>query len=422
MSTPKDILLITPQPELTTAFSGFGGARVLTGTSLSFAQSLVTSGQPPHAVYLEDTCGTVPELWAAVRAAQAQRIPVALGLWGPGRSEVDDFNAAGVAIAMPELRSDPRALGVWVAAQFGLEARAVRGGQVRIAVSGAKGGIGKTQLATGLARAWHQRGLRVIVVDGDISNSGLVPSFRIPSGFPSYLHIRTDGAAAWTPDNLRRYIYRHAPSGLDFLLGSEETADQQDITWHEWQALMQAVGGLTRYDVVLVDTGPEIKRRPYAIDVLQNGGYAVFPVHPGRKERTGAGNALQFVRAHGTELLERCLLVFMDPERGVAVTVDQVAPRFTQTFPETKLAGRLPREPFLVSRADEEGEAYISPLDLQPYGRFALATHTIADTIAQQTGMQPPLPMPRGSWWQRFMGNRRTRSAAEVLQRPAVVS
>lgn len=422
MSTMKDILLITTQPELATTFSGFGGAQVLTGTSLSFAQNLVTSGQPPHAVYLEDSCGTVPELWAAVRAAQAQRIPIALGLWGAGRSAADDFSAAGVAIAMPELRGDPRALGVWVAAQFGLEARAVRGGQVRLAVSGAKGGIGKTLLTAGLALAWHRRGLRVLVLDADISNSGVVPSFRIASGFPSYLHIRSDGAAAWTPDNLRHYIYRHAPSGLAFLLGSEETADQEDIAWHEWQALMQAVGGLSEYDVVLIDTGPEMKRRPYAIDVLQHGGYAIFPVHPGRKERTGAGNALQFVRSRGTELLERSLLVFMDPERGVAVTVDQVAPRFMQLFPETKVVGRLPREPFLVSRADEDGDAYISPLDLQPYGKFALATHTIADTIAQQTGMQPPLPMPRGSWWQRVVGSRRTRSAAEALQRPAVVS
>lgn len=422
MSITKDVLLITSQPELATAFSGFGGVRVLTGTSLSFAQSLVTSGQPPHALYLEDTCGTVPELWAAVRAAQAQRIPVALGLWGPGRGAADDFTVAGVAIAMPELRSDARALALWVGAQFGLHARAVRGGQVRLAVSGAKGGIGKTLLGAGLAEAWHRRGLRVLVVDGDISNSGLVPTFRIPSGFPTYLHIRSDGVSAWTPENLRRYIYRHERSGLSFLLGSEETADQQDITWHEWQALMQAVGGLDEYDVVLVDTGPEIKRRPYALDVLQGGGYAIFPVHPGRKERTGAGNALQFVGAHGTELLDRCVLVFMEPERGVAVTVDQVAPRFTQLFPQTRLAGRLPREPFLVSRADEEGDTYISPLDLQPYGKFALATHTIADSIAQLTGMQPPLPLPRGAWWQRLLGSRRTRSTAEVLHRPAVVS
>jgi MinD-like ATPase involved in chromosome partitioning or flagellar assembly len=418
----KDLLLITAQADLATALSSFGGARVLTGSELAFAQRLLTSAQPPQALYLDDTGGTVAELWAAVRAAQAQRVAVAVGLWGPGRTELDDFQAAGVAVAPMETRSDARAMAAWLAAQFGLSVRAVRGGQRMLAVCGAKGGIGKTLLTALVAESLHRRGLRVLLVDGDISNSGLVPTFRIASGFPSFLHVRSDGPAAWTPDNLRRYVYRHDRSGLSFLLGSEETADQQDLTWHEWQAMRQAIAGLDEYDVVLIDTGPEIKRRPYALDVLQQGGYALLPVHPGRKERTGAGNALQFIQAHSADVLARCLLVLMEPERGVAVTIEQVAPRFTQLFPAAQLAGRLPREPFLVSRADEEGDAYISPLDLQPWGRFSLAAHAVADQVAQLTGITPPLPLPRPSLWQRVWGGRRTRSAADVLQRPAVLS
>jgi hypothetical protein len=80
----KDLLLITAQADLATALSSFGGARILTGSDLAFAQRLLTSAQPPQALYLDDTGGTIADLWAAVRAAQAQRVAVARQRWQTG--------------------------------------------------------------------------------------------------------------------------------------------------------------------------------------------------------------------------------------------------------------------------------------------------------------------------------------------------
>jgi hypothetical protein len=244
----------------------------------------------------------------------------------------------------------------------------------------------------------------VLIVDGDLSNSGIVPTFRIPSGFPSYLYLKNDGLGAFTPANVQRHIYRHDASGIHFLLGSEETANPLDLNLGEWQAMMQAVRALDGYDVVLLDTGPEIKKRPYAIDAARTGGYVVLPTPPGRKERAGVGNALRVFEQHTPDLTDRCLLLYMEPERGVTVSVDRVAPLFAQTWPRARTLGMLPRAPKQVSMADEEGDRYLSPLDIAPHSRFTRAVHRIVEDLCAQTSLKPALPMPKSSLWQCWRG------------------
>jgi cellulose biosynthesis protein BcsQ len=327
----------------------------------------------------------------------------------------DDFADAGLALTEA---GDARETAAWIAGQLGLRRRA-GDSQVMVAVAGAKGGIGKSLVVALLAEGMRRRGLRVIVVDGDLSNSGLVPTFRIPSGFPSYLHITGDAAAAggggaWSAQNVRRYIYRHEPSGIDFLLGSEETNDARDLQRPEWNALIQAVRGLSEYDVVLIDTGPEIKKRPYAILCALGGGWVVLPTPPGRKERSGAGNMLRALQSAvpDRDLTERCLMLFMEPEHGVQVTVDQVAPLFARHFPRARALGRLPRAPRQVSIADEEGDRYLSPLDVAPHSRLSRGAHLLVDKLCAEVGVHPPQPMPRSSLWERLRGERAVQPAA----------
>lgn len=417
-----ELLLVTSTPSLDTALNGYEGLRIVTGPTLNFALRMVASEHPPDAVYVDDTRGTVEELWSLVRTCEVARTPIFIGLAGPALAQQADFRDAGLTIATETTVRMSTELVRWLSQQLGLRKRASAHGQALLAVAGAKGGIGKTLVVALLAEALHRRGLRVLVVDGDLSNSGVVPTFRIPSGFPSYLMARADGPGAWTPENIRRYIYRHQRSGLSFLLGSEETADAQDLVLPEWQALMQAVRALDEFDVVLVDTGPEIKKRPYGLLVAHDGGKVILPVPPGRKERTGAGNALRVFQTDGVDLTDRCLLLFMDPENGASVSTDAIMPRFAQHFPKAQILGRLPRAPKQVSLADEEVDAYISPLDVAPYSKFTRAVYQLAEDTCQALGVTPPLPMPRLKLWQRMWGEQMTRQPADILKRPAVLN
>jgi cellulose biosynthesis protein BcsQ len=397
-----ELLIVSNTPGLAEALHGYEGLHVASLPSLARVKSIVASDQPPQAIYIEDTRGTLGELWDVIRAAQGQHVPVLIGLQSVGMVHLSDFVDTGLPVT--EAR-DAAALAEWIGAQLGVRKMAAAG-QVTIAIAGAKGGIGKTLVVAMLAEGLKRRGLKVLVVDGDLSNSGIVPTFRIPSGFPSYLYLKQDGLGAFTPANVRRHIYIHAASGIHFLLGSEETANPMDLTLGEWQAMMQAVRALDGYDVVLIDTGPEIKKRPYAIDAARSGGFVVLPTPPGRKERAGVGNALRVFEQHTPDLTDRCLLLYMEPEKGVTVAIDKVAPLFTQTWPRAKAIGMLPRAPRQVSMADEEGDRYLSPLDVAPHSAFTRAVYHVVQALCDQTGLRPALPMPKSSLWQRFRGEK----------------
>src|SRR5262245_46087451 len=402
ISMTIELLMVSNTPGLAEALHGYAGVQVSSLPSLARVKSIVASDQPPQAIYVEDTRGTLNELWDVIRAAQSRQLHVLIGLQSVGMVHMSDFVDAGLHVTDAR---DAAALAEWIGGQLGVRKMAAAG-QVTIAIAGAKGGIGKTLVVAMLAEGLKRRGLKVLVVDGDLSNSGIVPTFRIPSGFPSYLYLKQDGLGVFTPANVRRHIYAHEASGIHFLLGSEETANPMDLNLGEWQAMMQAVRAIEGYDVVLIDTGPEIKKRPYAIDAARSGGYVVLPTPPGRKERAGVGNALRVFEQHTPDLTDRCLLLYMEPEKGVTVAVDRVAPLFAQTWPRTKTIGVLPRAPRQVSMADEEGDRYLSPLDVAPHSKFSRAVHHMVQTFCDQTGLRPPQPMPKSSFWQQLRGEK----------------
>jgi cellulose biosynthesis protein BcsQ len=398
-----ELLIVSTTSGLAEALQGYEGLNVLSAPGLGRVTSLLASEQPPQAIYLEDTRGTLDELWAIVRLAQSRHVPVLLGLRSVGTVHAADFIDAGIPTLV-----DPRSaadVAAWIAQQLGAKRRAAAQGQVTIAVAGAKGGIGKSLVVAMIAEGCTRRGLRVLVVDGDLSNSGIVPTFRIPSGFPSFLYLKHEGLSAFTPENVRRHIYQHA-SGIHFLLGSEETANPADLQLPEWQALMQAVRALEGYDLVLIDTGPEMKKRPYALDCARNGGWVILPAPPGRKERTGVGNALANFAQHVPDLTDRCLLLYMEPEKGVTVKVPQIAPLFAQQFPRARVLGVMPRAPHQVSLADEEGDRYLSPLDVAPHSKLSRGVYQLVEQLCATVGLRPPKPMPTSSLWQRLRGEK----------------
>jgi cellulose biosynthesis protein BcsQ len=398
-----ELLLVGTTSGLQEALIGYEGLSVISAPGLTRVKSLLISDQPPGAIYLEDTRGTLDEVWEIIRTAQSRHVPVLLGLQSVGLVHAADFTDAGIQV-LTNVRVGAE-VAAWIGQHLGVRKRAAAHGQVTVAVAGAKGGIGKSLVVALIAEGCVRRGLRVLVVDGDLSNSGIVPTFRIPSGFPSFLYLKAQGLSAFTPENVRRHIYAH-PSGIDFLLGSEETANPIDLQLPEWQALMQAVRSMEGYDLILIDTGPEMKKRPYALDCARSGGFVILPAPPGRKERTGVGNAINNFAQHVPDLTDHCLLLFMEPERGVTVPVKAVAPLFAQQFPRTRQLGILPRAPRQVSLADEEGDRYLSPLDVAPHSKLSCAVHEIVEAFCAQVGLKPPKPMPRSSFLQRLRGEK----------------
>lgn len=400
-----ELLLVTNTPGLVEALGGYNGILPFAAPNLARVRSLIVGEQPPPAVYLEDTRGAIPDLWDTIHAAQARGVRVLIGLQSIGVVHAGDFTDAGLAVTTAR---GPEALAAWIAQQLGATRR-LAARQVTIAVAGAKGGIGKSLVVASLAEGMRRRGLRVLVVDGDLSNSGLVPEFRIPAGFGSFLTLRQEGHghSRFTPANVARLIWRHAPSGIDFLLGADESALAADFTLPDWRALMQAVGNLGEvldhdYDVVLIDTGPDMKKRPYALEAARNGGWVVLPAPPGRKERAGVGIALQQFATHQPDLTDRCMLILMEPERGVTVGVHRVAPLFAEHWPKARIIGTLPRDPYLVSLANEETDRYLSPLDAGRFRPFSLAVHNIVEEMCGIIGLPLPQPKPSVSLFRRW--------------------
>jgi hypothetical protein len=56
--------------------------------------------------------------------------------------------------------------------------------------------------------------------------------------------------------------------------------------------------------------------------------------------------------------------------------------------------------------ADEEGDRYLSPLDVAPHSAFSRSVHHIVQRLCDQTGLKPALPMPKSSLWQRLRGEK----------------
>ena len=416
-----ELVMFTAMDGLPAQIEQFRDVAVLAPSRLDQVTRLIEGPRPPDALYLDDTrAAPLPELWRTATLARRVGVRVLVNFPGAARGALNDAQGAGLpAIA----ERDPAAVAAWLGEQLGLSCGVGLSRGAVVAVGAAKGGIGKTFATCVLAEGLRRRGLRVLVWDSDISNPGLVPAFRIPSSAPSYLHLIQRGPAHWGPTGIAPFIFqpdhtRATSDGwgaVDFLIGSHAVARaENDVRLPDWQGFYQGVAALEGYDLVLVDTPPDYLRRPYATHVLQAGGTVVLPCPPGARERMGVGHMLDHLREHAPDSLERCVLLFMEPERGVTATVSEVIALFARRYPQVAAIGTLPRAPRLASLADEH-DGYVSMLDLGPHSSFASAVHEVGESLCTRLGLTPRLPMPRSSLWARM--NARLRG-----DRPTVVS
>jgi cellulose biosynthesis protein BcsQ len=386
---------------------------VIAPSRIDQARRLLQGERPPDALYVDDSRGTpIPDLWGLIEAAHGAHVRVLVNMYGMAQSLLAEARLIGAAEVSER---DVAAVVAWLGQSLGVTAR-TSGGRVPIlAVGAAKGGIGKTFMTCLLAEGLRRRGLRVLVWDSDISNPGLVPAFRIPSSSPSYLHLIQRGAAHWNPTGIAPFIFQaeHTQGGtegwgvIDFLIGSHAVARaENDVRLPDWQGLYQGVSQLDGYDLVIIDTPPDYLRRPYATHTLLSGGTVVLPCPPGARERMGVGHMLDHFREAAPDRLDRCALLFVEPEKGVTVKVKDVLQIFGGRYPEVRALGTVPRAPRLASLSDEH-DGYLSMYDLGPNTTFVQAAHRIVDSLAAHVGVMPRLPMPKIGAWAAFKGRMR---------------
>ncbi|NTU80085.1 MAG: ParA family protein [Chloroflexales bacterium] len=420
-----ELVMFTAMEGLAAQVEQFRDVAVLAPSRLDQVMRLLEGARAPEALYLDDTrAAPLPELWRVATQARRVGVRVLVNFTGAARGALNDAQGAGLpAIA----ERDPAAVAAWLGEQLGLRCGEGLGRGALVAVGAAKGGIGKTFATCVLAEGLRRRGLRVLVWDSDISNPGLVPAFRIPSSAPSYLHLIQRGPAHWGPGGIAPFIFqpdhtRATSEGwgaVDFLIGSHAVARaENDVRLPDWQSFYQGVAALEGYDLVLVDTPPDYLRRPYATHVLLAGGTVVLPCPPGARERMGVGHLLDHLRDHAPDGLDRCALLFMEPERGVIAGVGDVAAMFARRYPQVMSLGTLPRAPRLASLADEH-DGYVSMLDLGPHSGFTAAVHRVGEQLCARLGLTPRLPVPRSSLWNR-LGSRLRGDRAAAISSPAI--
>jgi len=408
-----EILLLSAIDGLASRVEQYRDLSVLAPSRVDQAMRLLTGDRPPQVVYVDDSRGiAASDMWRLIQAAQTAHARVLVNLTGAAQAMRSDVQNSGI----PVLSSgDADAVAGWIGEQLGQTATTGSGRLPVVACAAAKGGIGKT-FATGvLAEGLRRRGLNVLVLDGDISNPGLVPAFRIPSSAPSYLHLVQRGPSMWTPGGIQPFIYQpdHTqPTSqgwgrIDFLIGSHTVARaENDVRLPDWQGLYAGITQLDSYDMLLLDTPPDYLRRPYATHALMHGGFVVLPAPPGARERMGVGHLLEHFREVAPEKLDRCALLFMEPERGVITKVNDIVSALAARYPQVRALGTLPRAPRIASMADEH-DGYLSMLDIGPNTPFAQAIHRIVDSLCVTVGITPRLPMPKIGAWAALMGRMR---------------
>jgi septum site-determining protein MinD len=239
--------------------------------------------------------------------------------------QVDDDLAEGSTERCPGL------VGA-VAAYLALARRREAQARVVLALS-AKGGVGKTTLIANLGAALAVRhGLRVAAVDGDLTRGDLARLLGVePTA--TVLDLAADRSPGGIHAALDRYLVPLCDGRLALLPAPGGVLDSGQpwtaLTTRHAQAVLAALG--ERFDVVLLDTPPDLQRSsPFPAAVLRSTkavaeGSKGLPfvglvvVQPQPMERWGARQVLDFMAACGTGHGQvRGVLVHRNPAMGNA--------------------------------------------------------------------------------------------------------
>jgi MinD-like ATPase involved in chromosome partitioning or flagellar assembly len=258
------------------------------------------------------------------------------------------------------------------------------------------GGVGKSTQLANIALALTRRGYRVLIIDADFANGSLSSFFKVPPGAAEpilTLHQECPTPrGAYPLEIVQRRIYRH-PCAVDLLLSGRGLIELEDLTVHALRALIGSVRQLP-YDVVCLDAGPDIKARPYAIDVLRSGGSALIICPPGRKERRGADSVLELLsqltagNGMGT-MVPQAALLFIAAEHGSVADVHAVRRDLTRQYRQATDLGVIPRDARLLSMVAER-EQFATVYEVGARSRYCTALEMVCDGLIVHLRLDAP--------------------------------
>jgi flagellar biosynthesis protein FlhG len=254
-------------------------------------------------------------------------------------------------------------------------------GPVRVvAVSGGKGGVGKTTVAINLATALTQRGQRVMLLDGDLGLAnvdvllGLAPRYTL--------------AHVLSGERTLEEVIIETPSGLRVAPGASGIARMANLGPAEHLYLVQAFSSLaSQIDTLIVDTSAGI-----AEGVLRFSQAAQHVLVVVRDEPASITDAYALIkvlsREHGVQRFRVLANMTRDPGQGEAVF--QRLQRVTQRYLEVILeyVGEVPDDVYLGRAIREQRPV----LEAYPGSRAAAAFKK----LARLTDTWPIPAGPRG--------------------------
>jgi flagellar biosynthesis protein FlhG len=254
-------------------------------------------------------------------------------------------------------------------------------GPVRvIAVSGGKGGVGKSTVSINLGTALAQAGQRVMLLDGDLGLAnvdvllGLAPRYTLA-------HVL---AGERTLDE----IIVETPAGLKVAPAASGVARMANLGPAEHLGIVQAFSGLgSQLDALIVDTSAGI-----GDGVLQFSQAAQHVLVVLRDEPASITDAYALIkvlsREHGVQRFRVLVNMTRDPGQGSAVF--QRLQRVTLRYLEVALeyVGEIPDDPWLGRAIREQRPV----MDAYPSSRAAIAFKK----LARQTDTWPIPAGPRG--------------------------
>jgi flagellar biosynthesis protein FlhG len=246
--------------------------------------------------------------------------------------------------------------------------RSVAAGPVQvIAVTGGKGGVGKTSVSINLATAMSSAGKRVLLLDGDLG----LANVDVMLGLSPRQTLAQVLDGSCTLDE----VIVEAPQGFHVVPSASGVATMANLSATEHLNIVQAFSSLsTRLDVLIVDTAAGIAHG--VLQFSQAAQHVLIVVCDEPASITDAYALIKVLsRTHGVRQFQVLSNQCSKPGEGMNLfkKLERVTSRFLDVVLE--YAGEVPEDPYLKRAVREQRpvtEAYPASPAAQAFKKLAL--------------------------------------------------